>query len=117
MDNKDNKNLENNIEENKDNEVKEPKEPLSERIDDKIDEIVGGAYDFIYGEKKDPNRDIPATMPDPDNEIRHINKVQTRRNILNRIGRGRVIKILLIILAIGLTYLLINALLAKLLGA
>ena len=64
-----------------------PKAPLGERIDDAMDDIVGGLYDFIYGERKNFTEDIPATMPDPDNEIRHINKVQTRRNFNRRYGK------------------------------
>lgn len=80
---------------------------LSEKIDDAMDDAVGGLYDAIYGEGNDFTHDIPATMPDPDNEIRHINKVQTRRNFNKRFSKY-ILKGFLIVFGLGiLAYILL----------
>ena len=89
---------------------------IGEKIEDGMDEVVAGVQDFFYGERKNFNEDIPATMVDPDSEIRHVNKVQTRRNFNKKYG-AKFIKWLFIILGIGLVVSLGYGLIEKLLMA
>ncbi|MBQ8885960.1 MAG: hypothetical protein IJY62_06305 [Clostridia bacterium] len=75
----------------------EDNRPLSEKIEDKLDEVVYKAQNAVYGERKGLNEDIPATMEDPSG-FRRINKHATRRNIGRMILRNP--KIILIALGI-----------------
>ena len=90
---------------------------LGEKIEDKIDDIVATTQDILYGERKNINEDIPATMPDPDNEIRHVNKIQTRKNISKKIMKNGGWKILTGVLVFGLLMTLVITLIEKMLLA
>ena len=59
---------------------------FGEKVEDTMDDVVYGVQNFLYGERKGLKEDIPATMPDPDNEIRHVNKQQTRANFSRKYG-------------------------------
>ena len=72
---------ENNVnEENRENKEKQEKKPLSERVEDALDEAVYKTQNAIYGERNGLKEDLPATMEDP-NGFRRINKFATRRNL------------------------------------
>lgn len=58
---------------------KEKKPPLSERIEDKLDEALYKAQNAIYGEKYGFD-DVPYTMEDPSGFRRPIS-FATRRNL------------------------------------
>lgn len=79
---------------------------FSEKIEDAVDDIVYDTQRIIYGDIDNFSENIPAMMRDPDNEIRHINKVQTRRNFNKWLFGKKGYKVLLalfgIALAIGL---------------
>ena len=73
---------------------------LGEKIEDTMDEVVARTQEFFYGERHSMAEDLIATMPDPDTEIRHVNKVQTRRNINKKILGKKGAKIFLVIVAV-----------------
>ena len=85
-----------------------------EKLEDGMDEVVVSVQDFLYGERKSFTEDIPATMLDSDNEIRHIDKVQTRRNFNKKFGY-KFLKVFFIIGGVVVAFSLLGALLAKLL--
>ncbi len=62
----------------------EEKKPLSEKIEDAVDEAVYKTQNAVYGERKGLHEDIPATMEDASG-FRRINKFATRRNIALKI--------------------------------
>lgn len=73
------------IEENIDNSLANQEEEkdnrtFSEKLEDTLDDIVYNTQKAIYGDIDNFSENIPAMQRHPDNEIRHINKVQTRRN-------------------------------------
>lgn len=76
-------------------------EKASEKVEDTLDDVMGGVQDIVYGPKGSFTHDIPATMEDP-NGIRHINKVQTRRNIRKRLFGKKGAIIFLVIMLIGI---------------
>ena len=75
---------------------------FSEKVEDKIDDVVYGAQKIIYGDIDNYSENIPAMIRDPDNEIRHINKVQTRRNFNKWLFGKKGAKVFLTLVAIAL---------------
>ena len=60
------------------------KKPITEKIEDTLDETLYQVQNAVYGERKSIKEDIPATMEEA-NGFRRINKVETRRNIAKKI--------------------------------
>ena len=75
---------------------------FSEKVEDKIDDVVYGAQKIIYGDIDNYSENIPAMIRDPDNEIRHINKVQTRRNFNKWLFGKKGAKVFFTLVAIAL---------------
>ena len=85
---------------------KETKEKLtfsdiSEKVEDTVEDIMITIDETIYGDSHDFTHDIPAMMEMPD-KPRKINKIQTKRNILNRLLGRKGNLILLAILGIAM---------------
>ena len=92
------------------------KEPLLDRAEDKLDDVMTGIQDAIYGEPKSVTEDIPRMIEHPSG-IRRINKVQTRRNLNRMIFKKPLLKgiaIFLLVVILGfIAYEIIYQLLMK----
>lgn len=71
------------------------KKPVTERIEDTLDEALYKTQNAVYGEHTGTIDDVPATMEDP-NGFRRINKHATRRNLALKILKNPKILLALI---------------------